>query len=577
MEYILQRALLRCPLVYDYDLRWDPTDLDGGCEAWRRFQEKAEGHRIIRGRATRTQLEQQQLIEAKKAIATDIWQQRINDNADREGWGLEINENDSSSTVDIEDDHYGKNDSAVVDNHLEKSTEIDGKNKFAIEDVDLDNNDDDDDGDDNGTIYSRALLDPPAPHNIFSCQSLSTSTASIDSYVTAPCTLESMTLQYASFNWADDVEDAEAAGEVAAPIQPAPETTMPLEAQEPPTTFIQSHLNALDEELQRQAEALKNSRTLGCELFARASRKYILSPNNPCCAWKWLPLYYSHEDHEKSALASLTNGRCRSERAPTLIVTNEDGEHFRLLEVRKVLTEEEIAEIRQSRDQAQAAAGTETERYDLYNEAALEGQTPAERLAVDRAKAWWDAEQKKRNATYVDWKHAEAQELVLLQQQIELEVELYFKHLAVSAPAKRRRRHLQEAKAEQIKHLAALKFKLAENGLRPQGNGLYAGFEYSVTFTDRTLRTVQRHRDEIDSIVFLSSRCEETEDEKAREQERLDKLRQAEMGGCLKLAHIIGRREIAIQERYAYRNGMERRIELDRERKALIQDWLNEV
>jgi hypothetical protein len=37
---------------------------------------------------------------------------------------------------------------------------------------------------------------------------------------------------------------------------------------------------------------------------------------------------------------------------PIIIVTNEDGQHFRLLEIKKILTEEQVAEIRKERNPA---------------------------------------------------------------------------------------------------------------------------------------------------------------------------------------------------------------------------------
>lgn len=153
------------------------------------------------------QIEQFALTLEKKTMASNMWKQRINDNADREGWWLEIRDNGNSSVGD-EDGLDDKNDSTVVDEPLEKKvcrmrrTETVDKNEYAIEDEE----DDDDDDDENGTTYWRALLDPPASHEVFSNTSLPSSTLSVDSYVTVPCTLSSMSLEYMSFNRADDVE-----------------------------------------------------------------------------------------------------------------------------------------------------------------------------------------------------------------------------------------------------------------------------------------------------------------------------------------------------------------------------------
>ena len=79
-------------------------------------------------------------------MAADMWQRRINDNADREGWWLEMRDNGDSSAR-IEDDTNDKNESAVVDVPLEKkgsrvwSDATDCKNENAVEDDDEEDDD----------------------------------------------------------------------------------------------------------------------------------------------------------------------------------------------------------------------------------------------------------------------------------------------------------------------------------------------------------------------------------------------------------------------------------------------------
>lgn len=516
-------------------------------------------------------------------MAVDMLQRRINDNVDREGWWLEIHDNGDSSAR-IEDDTDDKNESAVVDVPLEKkesrvwSDATDGKNENAIED-------DDEEDDDNGTIYSRALLDPPVSHEMFSDASLLSSTLSVDSYVTAPCTYGSMiSLAYVSFDWADDVGEAEAAGKIAGPTQPAPDTTTAYDAAEPLVASIQSSINASEEQLafreslaqhihhawseyekERQTKALENNRSLGW----KPSRKHELYS----CDWKWVPLYCSFEEHKEYALGRPATGRCAYECTPTIIVTNEDGEHFRLLEVRKVLTEEKIAEIRQARDLEQDAPRKRVQRYHIYNRAVLQGQTPTERLSVDRARAWWAVEQKKRDATYIDWEHDEANELALLKQQIEREVDLYFKAQALSEAKKRQQRYTQRAKAAQTEAFANLKLQLAEDALLPQRQGHYTSAAYSVRLTPRALNTFLTRRDDIEAMAFaIQSNARSAAGSEARK--KRGQLRGFQGAGGLGWLAVEGRRETEIKRRYAHRKRRGWKVGGGEGRDGLVMDWL---
>lgn len=222
-------------------------------------------------------------------------------------------------------------------------------------------------------------------------------------------------------------------------------------------------------EKERLAEALEKNRNL----VEKPSPKPPLS----CCDWKWIPLYCSLEEHKEYALSRPNTGRCTYERIPTIVVTNEDGEHFRLLEVRKILAENEISEIRQSRDMAQEASRKWAHRYHIFNLAAREGQTPAERLATDRARGYWAVEQQKRDATYIDGQHDEANELELLKRQIKREVDQYFKDSARSSAKARQKVHVRAAKAAQVEHFANLKLRMAQDNLIPKGAGHYIGPE----------------------------------------------------------------------------------------------------
>jgi hypothetical protein len=500
MEHILQRQRLRCPLAPDYGLTWDLRDLDGGCSVWRRFQEKSRKHSTVGDRAHWNQIKQFALTVEKRALAAEMWQQRINNSADREAWSLEIRSNDDRRIAGIEDDINDKKESTVVDDPLEKkewrvwSDETDGKSQYAIED-------EDEDDDDNGTIYSRALADPPASHKVPSDLSLASSTTNVESYVTAPGNYESMmSLAYESFNWADDDEAATAAGGIATSTHPAPNTTTAYDAAEQPVASAQPSINVSEEQLafresltqhvraewaiyekERQAEALENAGNLGKESYCK--------PPLSSCNWKWTPLFCGLEELKAYALRHPTTRRCAYEHSPTIVVTNEDGKHFRLLEVRKILTEKEISKIRQSRDQTQDAVRENVERYNLPNKARRQGQNPTERLAVETAKAWWSAKQQARDATYIDWEHAEANELALLKRQIEREVDQYFEDSARLNAKVRKEVYSEMAKAAQTKHFANLKLKMAQDNLIPHGAGRYESAAYSVHFTHRALNT----------------------------------------------------------------------------------------
>jgi hypothetical protein len=237
MEHILQRQLLRRPLtcVY-YGPPWDVTDLDGGCDIWHRFQEKRLPSRRLPLRLEKTyrkEVEQFEKTLEKEAMAKSMWEQRAKDNADREGWWMDTRAIGNSNTGTVEDDA---------------------------------DEDEDEDEDEYSTIYSCARRDPPASHKVFSSNLPSTSISSDDSHATAPCTLETMSLVYHSFDWGDDVEDAEWAGMQSTHTQPvltlttANDAAHQLAFMEFLTQYV--HQSWSQYEKQRQMQVVDKNRTL---------------------------------------------------------------------------------------------------------------------------------------------------------------------------------------------------------------------------------------------------------------------------------------------------------------------------
>jgi hypothetical protein len=555
MEYAKQRQILRSQRVsYEhYGATWDFSDLDGGCDLWRRFQER----RLPPGvkNVCRPGAQQFQEILKKEAMAKRMWAQRAKDNADQQGWWLEARYFDDSSSEVMEREDDDKDGHSVVHDPLAKenvetlhadkykdvspakddargtvgwriwSDKKDGKNKYVVDDGNCDDDNDDDDDDDEekdefSTIYSYAREDPLASPQVFSSNLQRISTTNVNSYVTASCTLQSMSLVYHSFNWAEDVEDAEGASMAAALTPLAPELSAEigisnqLAFREFLTQYV--HQARLQYETERRIEAVDKNRTLD----VRRLRGGIL----PICDWKFVPLSETYEDCERYALRRPTKGACAYERTPVVVVTNEDRQHFRLLEVRKILTEERIAEIRAERDPLQNQLQKDVEKYELYNIAKLEGQCSAERRSVDAAKAWWSAEQKKRDITYIDWEHAEAQEVELLKRQIEREVDLRFKSKERSDAKRQMRDYAKQAKAARIQHLANLKLNLMTDELDYIGSGRYIGSKYDVTLDSHTFYKFLKYRDDIDSMAYAIATHAETVGAKARAKREREEL-----------------------------------------------------
>ncbi len=491
-------------------------------------------------------------------MAKNMWQCRINDNADRDGWWLETQCNDSTNKVAV-GNTIDEDESAVVDTPVKMkssrlwSTEMDRGNKCFVDGDDIENNNEDEgedeDEDEENTIYSFSRLDPPASHEGFSNHLSSSATNGVNSYFEAPCTLESMSLAYMSFNWAENIEDSQWPGE-SGQTESAPGTTIANDVvdQLASSDFLTQHVQRAwsQYEAERQSEAVENNRTLCVEKIPKG----ILS----ICDWKCIPLQDSYKAHETYALSRPITGRCAYERTPTIVVTNEDGEHFRLLEVRKILSEEQIAEIRRERDLAQEQAQKEVELYDIYNMAALEGQKPEERRAVDAAKAWWDGEQRKRNTTYVDWEHAEIQELELLKRQLEREAEQHMRDQAISEARTQYQRYRLVAAAGQIQHWANLKLKLAKDKLVYVGWGRYVGTEYSVSFDSRALDALLASRDDIDAMTYAIQINGQSAQAKADEREKREALQRRERSCRDHLLKVLRRREAEISNRYAHRN-----------------------
>jgi hypothetical protein len=204
--------------------------------------------------------------------------------------------------------------------------------------------DEDEDEDKYSTIYSCARRDPPASHKVFSNNLSSTSISGDDSHATAPCTLETMSLVYHSFDWGDDVEDAEWAGMQSTHTQPIPASTTANDAayQLAFMKFLTQyvHQSWSQYEKQHQMQVVDKNRTLDV-------KKRIPGGVLSICDWKWLPLSNSYKT-EAHALKRPAAGACAYDRTPIIIVTNEDVQRFRLLEVKKILTEEQVAEIRKS-------------------------------------------------------------------------------------------------------------------------------------------------------------------------------------------------------------------------------------
>lgn len=393
--------------------------------------------------------------------------------------------------------------------HVVRYTEIDNEKIFSIGGDESDENDDSD-SDYDGTIYSRADVYPTTSDNI-SDDSPSSSSLSTDSHCAAPSSLQSSILQYTSFSWADDVEESiNATEEITVAIRPAHDMTMTSQIANLPVTSLKD-FNASEKELafraalaqivgeawlkyerERQAGALENNRTLGCSLAAS-----WLLPINSYCAWKWSPLTCSLESHKEEALSRFSNGRCPSERIPSLIVTDELGNHYKLLEVRKVLSEKEIVEIRSCRAQALENFRRPQGQYDVWSTGKQEGQTEAERLTADAARAWWNAEQEKLNGRYKGWEHEEVEELALLKQQLRQEVDEYFESLEKSKAVEKEQHRLKKSKMAETRCHTVLRLRMARDSLHPRGDGLWTGNNYSAKFTDMALKASSMIHDRI--------------------------------------------------------------------------------
>lgn len=251
MEYIYQRALLRRPRSYELNLVWDPSDLDGGCQAWQRFKEKmllALGHRLHEGE-DRIRREQQYLVAEletrKQDMPDNLLRERLNSNADKKGCST-------------------------------RSLEISNQSTCAIEDSDSD----DSYNDEGDTIYSQAHVDPIATNQAFakSCPSSSSSSVS-----RAPSPPQITNMQYTSFDWADNVEESIRSAEgLAIENEPTQEMSSATNATRPlanslhsdfkatekdPTfrTSLAQYVNArqLTYENEQLIEEIENNRTLG--------------------------------------------------------------------------------------------------------------------------------------------------------------------------------------------------------------------------------------------------------------------------------------------------------------------------
>lgn len=606
MEYILQRQLLRRPLTYiNYGPTWDISDLDGGCDLWRRFQEQQVplGRLLQRlKKVYRKDAEEFQRNLEKEAMAKSMWDRRAKDNADREDWWLEAQYNDDNSSEVTEDNLDDKDEYSVVYDPPEQeagdalhwetdknvspakddaegtkgwriwSDEKDGKNKYIIDDS---NDGEGEDDDDSSTIYSCARHDPPASHEVFLNNLPSTSTTSVDSFVIAACTLESMSLVYNSFHMPDDIEDDEWAGTGAIQKQPAPESTHVNDARDHLTSreFLIQYVHQawLKYENQRRIEIVDKYRTLDVERLAGG----VLS----VCDWKYLPLLESYEECEHQALRRPTHGTCAYDRTPLIVMTNEDGQNFRLLEVRKILTEDQIAVARWERDLAQEELKTDAEYYDAHNIAALEGQTATERRTVNAARAWWLAEQEKRDVTYIHWQHAEDQEVELLKRQIKEEVDLRFQKKERSDAKWQMRDCARKAKAVRIQHFANLKLNLAHDQLHYRGSGRYVGPEYDVTLDRRALKTFLTHREDIEAMAYAISRDGRSVGAKAEAQREREGLlrKQWYQATSNKMRKAVQRRENEILARYAHRQRLDWMLAGSEEWGEIVLNWVAQL
>jgi hypothetical protein len=254
--------------------------------------------------------------------------------------------------------------------------------------------------------------------------------------------------------------------------------------------FLGQHVHKAGPEYEneRRLEAVEKNRTL--------SVPRIHGEKLPTCEWKRLRCWLSYEFYQEFAMSLPNTARCASECTPMIILTNEDGELYEFQEVKKILSEEEIAKIRTERDSLQAQAKQHSDLYDAIHMAQLEGQTPIERQTTDAAKAWWAAEQAKRDAAYISWEHAEAQELALAKQQVEREVEQHMNEQDVSVARKGMHSNSATAKQSQPKHLKSLKRKLEREELDHVASGCYVGRTYDVTFDSRMLAAFLQYEEE---------------------------------------------------------------------------------
>jgi hypothetical protein len=298
---------------------------------------------------------------------------------------------------------------------------------------------------------------------------------------------------------------------------------------------------------------LESNRTLGFGLPGTPSSK--LRPwlsSTGYCAWKQSPLRCTFETYEDGAMYNLECGRSPSERIPLLILTDELGANYDLLEVREVLSEEEIiafiqcrADAKKQSEEKQAKSG-----YDRWSKAERESLNAAERLATGTARAWWDVEQKERDRTYKGWKYEAAKERALLVQHIQQEVDEYFERLAKENAAEEEEGCSKHNRMEQIKYLAKLMVKMERDGLRPRHNGLWTSDDYSVKFTDKVFNTFLSRRDDIETKVRDLATSEETFEKRLAAQERQEELRKINLENFDRLWQIVEeRREFEMKMR----------------------------
>jgi hypothetical protein len=518
MEYINQRWLLRRPRCYEFNNTWDRSDLDGGCEVWRRFKENrllALKNSLLsqmgQGLTAGPQLEQSR----RQDMAADLLRDRLSSSIDQGEWSVGSKET------------YNQNTCAVVDG---------------------DGNDSDDD--DAETIYTQSRSDPVTANRVFSDASRSSSSSSLDSYVTVPAPAENLNLPYVSFNWTDDVEESTGSVEEATvAIQPAQNMAIASNDTQSLNISSQSESNPPEAELAFWISHQRESnRTLGSELPDTPSS--LTAPmHDGYCAWKHSPLPCSFSAHEMGAMNRGENGRCPSDRVPLLILTDEVGDHFLLVEVIRVLSEQEISDRLKHRADAEKQYEAKEHPYndnDPWSEAEREFLTAAECLTIDIAKAWWSTEQKKRDSTYRGWKQEAANERALLEQQIKQEVHEYFVRLEEEKAAENEQQRLASVLMAQMNHLAALMRKLERDGLQLQDNGLLIGDDYSVKLTDKVLDTICSRQPDIEANMLRYLASEETFEERLAARVKKDEQKAA---GIIKLWKVKQKRKLEMQMR----------------------------